>query len=326
VTYFLSQRRRGFTLIELLVVIAIIAVLIGLLVPAVQKVREAANRMHCTNNLKQIGLALHNYHDVYNAFPPNRIDDGATWATHILPYLEQDNMHRAFDYLRPWPDQVNRAALQVPVKAFICPTRRSPMLSVEGDWGNGIGDWLPYRPGDYVGNRNKNLPGPVSDYAAVFAHASIMADRTEYRGCLGAQTGMILTVCNPPGFPDSKGRTNIAGVTDGLSNTLMVGEKHVRPHLLGHGPGTTLSQNDGDNCIFNGDQAQTAGRIAGPGFLLARVPVETGNSHLRFGSYHPGVVNFVFGDGSVRSLITTIDGTNLGRLAHRFDGEVYTGP
>ncbi|MCI0462748.1 MAG: DUF1559 domain-containing protein [Gemmataceae bacterium] len=320
------SHRSGFTLIELLVVIAIIAVLIGLLLPAVQKVREAANRMSCQNNLKQLGLALHDFHDVNNSFPPARIDDGATWATHILPFIEQDNMHRAFDYLKPWPDQPNKAALQVPVKTFICPSRRSPMLSVGGDWGNGIGGWLPYLPRDYVANRNKNLPGPVSDYASVFAHHSIMADRTEYRGCLGGQTGLLLTVCNPPGFPDSKNRTNIASASDGLSNTLLVGEKHVRPHLLGHGPGTSIGQNDGDNCIFNGDQAQTLGRIAGPAFLLATHPQETGNPQFRFGSYHPGVVNFVFGDGSVRALTTSIDGTNLGRLASRNDGQVYTGP
>jgi prepilin-type N-terminal cleavage/methylation domain-containing protein len=317
------SRPRAFTLVELLVVIAIIGILIALLLPAVQAAREAARRSQCTNNLKQLGLALHDYHDVYKVLPPSRIDDGATWATHILPYLEQDAMHVAFDYLRPWPDQLDKAALQVPLAAFTCPTRRKPMLSIHGDWGNGISGWLPYLPGDYTGTAaTKNLPGPCSDYAGVYAHRDIMADNTEYRGCIGLQTGMLLTVCNPKNFVDSKYRVEFASVLDGLSNTLMLGEKHVRMTLLGHGPGTTTpGGNDGDNCIHNGDQAQTTGRIAGPAFLLARSPVETGNSQLRFGSYHPGICNFAMGDASVRSLRTSISGTILGEMANRNDGK-----
>lgn len=325
-----NSRRLAFTLIELLVVIAIIAILIALLVPAVQKVREAAARTQCVNNLKQLGLAIQSYHDVRKLFPPNRIDDGATWAVHILPYIEQDNVHKAFDYLKPWPDQPNQAALTVPLPIFVCPFRRGPMLSKpNSDNGNGISGWEPYlqtKKSDF--KRGAHLAGPCSDYAAVYADNDRMSDKTEYRGCLGDQTGMLLTVCNPVGYPPDRSRTRIAMVTDGLSNTLLLGERHVRPDKLGHGPGTTQpGGNDGDNCIFNGDQAQTSGRIAGPRFLLARSPDEgTGSPQLRFGSYHSGIVNFVFGDGAVRAIATSIDGTNLGRLANRKDGQVYTGP
>ena len=312
-TRLVSHRRRGFMLIELLVVIAIIAILIGLLLPAIQKVREAANRATCLNHLKQIGLAAHNYHDSTGTLPPSRIDDGATWATFLLPYVEQDNIHRAYDYRRPWPDQAMPAALQAFVKIYNCPSRRAPMLSTQGDGGGGISGWLPYAPGDFV--TKPHVPGPVSDYAAVVSSLNTTAD--PWNACDGRPTGALVTVCNP----GDRSHTRLSSIGDGTSNTLMFGEKHVRPTLFGIGTG-----NDKDNCIHNGDDVGTSGRLAGPGFLLAAFPTQAGQNGQRFGSYHPGVCNFVFCDGSVRSLINSIDGTNLGRLAHRSDGEVYNGP
>src|SRR5438128_9284025 len=134
--YLFSGRRSGFTLIELLVVIAIIAVLIGLLLPAVQKVREAANRMSCTNNLKQIGLALHSYHDGRNGFPPGYVDGntnkdstpdndvgpGWGWAAFLLPYLEQDNFYKLIDFKVGVGIGSNTAVSQPPLKVFQCPS------------------------------------------------------------------------------------------------------------------------------------------------------------------------------------------------------------
>jgi prepilin-type N-terminal cleavage/methylation domain-containing protein/prepilin-type processing-associated H-X9-DG protein len=310
-----SQRRRsGFTLIELLVVIAIIAVLIGLLLPAVQKVRDAAQRTQCQNHLKQIGLACHNFHDAHGTLPPARVDDGATWAIFILPYVEQDAVHKAYDYYKPWPDQPRVDALRAAMSIYVCPARRSPMLSTEGDSGSGISGWLPYAPNDFVKGR-PHVPGYVSDYANVISHENTTAN--PWNACNGTPSGVLVTVCNP----GERSHTTLESIKDGTSNALMIGEKHVRPNQFGRG-----NTADFDGAIFNGDSVQTACRAAGPTRLITVSPTETGNQAERFGSYHSGVCNFVFADGSVHAIGVTIDGTNLGRLANRHDGEVYSGP
>jgi prepilin-type N-terminal cleavage/methylation domain-containing protein/prepilin-type processing-associated H-X9-DG protein len=316
-----QRRRSAFTLIELLVVIAIIAVLIGLLLPAVQKVREAAARTQCQNHLKQIGLAMHSYHDANSTLPPGRIDDGATWAVFILPYVEQDAMYKALDQRKPWPDQTpaNLNVLKNNVNIFVCPSRRAPMLTIRGDDGGGISGWLPYAPADFV-KRGIHVPGPVCDYANCVSDENSTAK--PWNACNGSPTGVLVTVCNP----GDKSHTTLASISDGTSNTLMIGEKHVRPDRFGNDRDGVRDTADRDGTFFNGDEMGTVCRLAGPTRLLAVSPTESGSNGERFGSYHTGVCNFVFGDGSVRAIANSIDGTNLGRLATRAGGEVYTGP
>ncbi len=131
--------RGGFTLVELLVVIAIIGILVALLLPAIQAAREAARRSQCINNLKQIGVAMHLFHDTKKAIPPSRIDcDHGTWASEIWPFLEEGNVAAQYDpeasyYAQPLE------VLQVQVASYLCPTRRSPpQISVEGDSRQGV--------------------------------------------------------------------------------------------------------------------------------------------------------------------------------------------
>jgi prepilin-type N-terminal cleavage/methylation domain-containing protein/prepilin-type processing-associated H-X9-DG protein len=157
--------RAGFTLIELLVVIAIIAILIGLLLPAVQKVREAAARMKCQNNLKQLVLAVHNYHDARGMFPPGRDDNGFSTHAYILPYIEQDNVYRIINFAAApdgWNDSSNAAARAVTISTFLCPS--DPYNQVPPGWagtnyrvnqGSGILWGLPATSGP-----NSTMPAP----------------------------------------------------------------------------------------------------------------------------------------------------------------------
>ncbi len=313
--------RRGFTLIELLVVIAIIGILIALLLPAVQKVREAADRSACQNNLKQIGLACHNYHDVYSAIPPSRLDKdgGVSWAVLLLPYLEQENFYRQWDLKHWYYDQGatpadGDAIRATQVKLYYCPSRRQPpLLSLSGD--------RPDMP--WSGSRT-NYPGALGDYAACEGDdMSLDENGTGGNGAMVLAGHQVYSKSGLKALPwilaSWASQTRFEDITDGLSNTFFVGEKHVQRGRFGMNKGQDATPTDGDSSIYNGDDAWVVSRAAGPKYPLATAPEDPFN--FQFGSYHPGVCQFLLGDGSVRAVSNATPGTTLSLLAQRADGQ-----
>jgi prepilin-type N-terminal cleavage/methylation domain-containing protein len=299
------QARRGFTLIELLVVIAIIAILIALLVPAVQKVREAAARSQCGNNLKQMGLACQSFHGVHKALPNSRRDANYTWNIEILPYIDQLPLQQQWVMTGGSFYTQNATARMTTLAVFFCPSRRSPMTS------NPPGD-----PED--GNTAVTVQGACSDYAC-----SVGTTGGDYwwdTATANQNPPVVNVPCNGVFRLDNNwsiggagfvGGVKFAQITDGTSNTILLGEKHVQLNTFG-------DWNAGDGAAYNGDHG-TSFRGAGPGLTLARAPSDAFTN--RFGSYHPGICQFVFCDGSVRPIPVNIDANTLGLLVNKADNQ-----
>lgn len=302
--------RDGFTLVELLVVIAIIGILIALLLPAVQSARESARRMQCSNNLKQMGLAVHNFHDAQNGSPPAHIDEpsspykGGTWCAVILPYVEQVTLYEQFDLGVNWDVAPNPTAAALPAAAlplYRCPTRRSTASLSD----------------------NKPQVGATGDYAV----SSIASGnyQWQHQGSSVLWGGLIGT--------KRQGKTwrpeiEFSDVTDGLSNTLFIGEKHIHQGELNKG-GSPGGSADGNIYITQQTdwyENHTVRRIDHPNGLARGAQDNRGGRHHTFGSWHSGGCQFVLGDGSVRMLSNSISVVTLGQIGDRRDGSITQVP
>jgi prepilin-type N-terminal cleavage/methylation domain-containing protein/prepilin-type processing-associated H-X9-DG protein len=341
---FRARRSSGFTLIELLVVIAIIAILIGLLLPAVQKVREAARRMQCSNNLKQFGLALHNYHDVNNQFPKGGamgwinpalspppaypgdgdwgIDQGS-WMVFVLPYMEQDPLYKQMDpnmSILPREGTINRW-LRIQGMGYGDPRNPKPK-------------WTRCPSDDY------NLQYPITNYLGSFGPQCSTGPcgnnpwqgwcQPESSGLGGGVIGMGYT-WSPDHGNEFTNNSNIrgmfnrlgvditmSGITDGTSNTILVGETLPKHHDHANNAGWYHFNGGGIGAgtIMPINTASDGTSCTDP----LRPTRDNWNFSFGFKSNHSGGANFLFGDGSVRFLRQTIDHRTYQLLGCRNDG------
>jgi prepilin-type N-terminal cleavage/methylation domain-containing protein/prepilin-type processing-associated H-X9-DG protein len=318
-----APRRRAFTLIELLVVIAIIAVLIGLLLPAVQKVRESAANAQCKNNLKQIGLACMTYHDANSSFPagslykPNaagKFDYYDTWAISILPYIEQGNLFKLWDPTQPNATRTsaNMATLrQTSVKVYICPSDPNSYSSLTPDSGPGGQTGLPiplcmpanYRcvaGADYGGADwwlNPNNPDQGGANENWDDATQMPALMQHFPGDRGVMHSVAVGVAGSA--------ERLTNIKDGTSSTLMVGE-YATLTDMGRRTFWAYSYTSYNQSVVTFAQSRTL--IPDFNLCTATPPGNNNQCKRAWGSLHTsGAINFVFCDGSVRSISTTID-------------------
>ncbi|MEM7454425.1 MAG: DUF1559 domain-containing protein [Planctomycetota bacterium] len=299
-----SDRRTAFTLVELLVVIAIIGILIGMLLPAVQAVRESARRSSCKNNMRQIGLAAAMYEDSHRMFPPSRPADGfLAWPVFLMPHVEMGNVYQRFFLDQAYSVQ-SPDAVESPMNVMICPSRRGHQISQSEPAGAPVGSC-----GDYAGNAGSSDFFPDDEWADFetpvdgVMNSGLLVDNPVFDGRLTSRI---------------KGRYRHSSITDGTTNTFIFGEKAVNDGFLGEPGGW------GDGCIYNGDQPGTTMRIGGIGFPLSvgdNYPAPGPGALPAFGSAHAQVCNFVMADASVQSIEHFIDEETLRRLCSRNDGQ-----
>lgn len=302
----MARRRlnRGFTLVELLVVIAIIGILIALLLPAVQAAREAARRIQCQNNVKQVGLALHHYHDVHKLLPPSTVQRPRrhTWVPFLMRFVEQGNLFDTYNWSQSWDHPSNQPAINTQLAFLQCPS--APGSGKRFD---------VVRPG---------ITAATSDYAPVtgvsrqLVFLGFIRPRADFRGVLRRGAG-----------------TRLAEITDGTSQTLVIAEDAGRPvHWTrqGRGPDNTHPHNGNlpvvNGRVFGAGWADTSCQIPLHGFFYDGLDgpgpcaINCTNNNEAFG-FHPGGIDVIFADGSVHFLAETIDIDVYASLITRASGE-----
>lgn len=286
-----GERRRAFTLVELLVVIAIIGILIALLLPAVQAARESARRMQCANNLKQLGLAMHNYHSAHKVFPFGWNEFGAGWTAMLLPYVEQQNLYDTLTFSESgdgnWNTGANLLACQTALDVFRCPSMSEPQPIDD------IGGMLQRVPSSYLGCASSTATH--DDDLRVDQDGVLFRDRT----------------------------VSIASLRDGTTNTIVIGEAETDYDFIESGQKMDhwiigSPQIDDGNTEFS----EFCGSTGVPMSIRKSDAFDGHNKELAFGSEHPGGVTFALGDGSVHFLSESIDATVYQALGSRAGGEV----
>lgn len=309
----IPRRRSAFTLIELLVVIAIIAILIALLLPAVQQAREAARRTQCKNHLKQLGLALHNYHDTHGVFPYAWGANQEFWSAMILPQIEQTALYNTLEWrnslLTDWAsfNSPNRVAAGTLISTFICPSMAIPEQQT-----------------------NAGIPNrTVTSYRAV-AGAYVSSDDASTRPApYNTSQYKSLEETNLDGMMFGASKIRMKDVTDGTSNTLLIGESYTDPNFTKDGQGM-------DYWILFGPQmgqwrpgvatgtehTETAGSAVVPINSRLNPNIHGVLMEMSFGSYHVGGAHFLLTDGAVRFISENVSQTLYEALATRRGGEV----